>query len=443
MQDLFHCQKGADSVAPFYFAGSASRDFLAGVEPSEDWGFASLTRKETGYITHGYHRYPAKFIPQLARKLISDHSQEGDLVVDPFGGCGTTAIEARVNHRRALAVDVNPVAVMISKAKINAIAPGVLRKTIATFWQRHDAAADKGEKLCALTNARIDHWFRPSEKRALARILAAINQWRKGNTRNFLTCAFSNILKNCSMWSMKSNKPLHDGKKMPAEPVAQFRRQLCAMTRMNAEYYGLLLGRKAGGIKCDAVLGNAENVEAEKGEVDLVVTSPPYVTSYEYADLHQLPALWLGLVDDLPSFRKDFIGSSYARRAGDILNSATAAKIVDELSEKSHSLSVKAAIYFTDMNRVFGEMRRILRGNGRLCAVIGDTELRGVKIRNTQVFAEQMSNLGFEILDVVARRIISKCIPATRDAKTGKFSSVKASDKLAYPVEYIVVARRI
>ena len=36
----------------------------------DSWSFKGATRLETSYLTHGYHRYPAKFIPQLAARLI-------------------------------------------------------------------------------------------------------------------------------------------------------------------------------------------------------------------------------------------------------------------------------------------------------------------------------------------------------------------------------------
>ena len=55
---------------------------------------------------------------------------------------------------------------------------------------------------------------------------------------------------------------------------------------------------------------------------------------------------------------------------------------------------------------------------------------------------EQLENLGFAISDVIKRQVISKCIPATRDSKTGKFSSVKSSDKMAYPTEQIIIAEK-
>ncbi len=66
------------------------------IKPDETWSFANLTPKQTRYITHGYYTYPAKFIPQLAARLIRELSSEGDTMVDPFMGSGTTAVEALV-----------------------------------------------------------------------------------------------------------------------------------------------------------------------------------------------------------------------------------------------------------------------------------------------------------------------------------------------------------
>jgi len=75
------------------------------IDPS--WSFSEVTRKETSYITHGYHRYPAKFIPQVVSRLIVKYSIKKDLVVDPFGGCGTTLVESKVMGRLSVGVDIN------------------------------------------------------------------------------------------------------------------------------------------------------------------------------------------------------------------------------------------------------------------------------------------------------------------------------------------------
>lgn len=43
----------------------------------KSWSFTNCTIKDTSYITHSYYTYPAKFIPQLAQRLIVAHSQKG------------------------------------------------------------------------------------------------------------------------------------------------------------------------------------------------------------------------------------------------------------------------------------------------------------------------------------------------------------------------------
>ena len=75
----------------------------------DDWSFATLKPSKTSWGPHSYHRYPAKFIPQLVRRLIDAYSLPGDLVGDTFVGSATTAIEALRSGRRFWGSDINPV----------------------------------------------------------------------------------------------------------------------------------------------------------------------------------------------------------------------------------------------------------------------------------------------------------------------------------------------
>lgn len=49
-----------------------------------DWSFAELPRTETIWEPHGCHRYPAKFIPQLVRRIIETYSTPGSLVTAKY-----------------------------------------------------------------------------------------------------------------------------------------------------------------------------------------------------------------------------------------------------------------------------------------------------------------------------------------------------------------------
>src|SRR5215467_10307218 len=276
------------------------------VEVDDSWSFKELGRRQTSYLTHDYHKYPAKFIPQLTARLIKENSLVGDLVCDPFMGSGTTLVEAIVNGRRAYGTDINPVAVLISKAKATPIEPAYLKDQIShllgdiksSMGMKHlgqmslfTAMHTNDVKIDIPGNNRLEYWFPEKQTVDLAIMLSRINQIEDQDVKNFSLCAFSNILKGCSRWMMKSIKPTIDKEKVIADAYKSFVRQTRRMMIKNDEFWKIL-GTK----DFDCVVDNvdAHKMSLKDDSVSLIVTSPPYVTSYEYADLHQLTANWLG-----------------------------------------------------------------------------------------------------------------------------------------------------
>lgn len=264
--------------------------FFEKIETEPSWAFADKSRRETTYITHGYHRYPAKFIPQIVSRLAEKYTREGDLVVDPFGGCGTTLVESKVMGRPSVGVDINPVANLITKVKITPIDPPILEKAFVELKNRF-GLYNPTVQTNAPAHERIDYWFRPEEKNKLAFIFAEISKSKDRDVRDFFYCGFSNILKNCSIWLQKSNKPTRDLKKNPSEPFQTFSRQIKKMLKGNVEFFGLLKEKGFLETPCITYCTDAKSIPVKEESVSLIVTSPPYVTSYEYADLHQLTTL--------------------------------------------------------------------------------------------------------------------------------------------------------
>ncbi len=406
------------------------------------WSFSDKTRKDTAYITHGYHRYPAKFIPQIVSRLAEKYTKEGDLIVDPFGGCGTTLVESKIMGRSSVGVDINPVAVLITKAKITPIEPQKIEKAFIALKAKLDTY-NKDTKVKAPEHERIDYWFKPEEKRKLAFIFTEISKLKDRDIRDFFFCAFSNILKNCSIWLQKSNKPTRDPNKEPSDPMPTFYKQIKMMMKGNARFYELAKEKNHLEIPSQVYCTDARTIPAKDNSVSLIVTSPPYVTSYEYADLHQLTALWLEYTKDLSDFRKRFIGTSYHNKKDLVLNSELAEKIRNELLKKDKKTAEEVSTYFSEMNQVFAEMKRMLKRGGKTCIVIGNTSLKGVEILNAEVFAEQLQSLGLKIADIIKREIPSKILPSVRDKKTGKFARISDKNKVsAYPTEYILIMEK-
>lgn len=198
-------------------SSTITSEVLADVDIDPSWAFADKSRRDTSYITHGYHRYPAKFIPQLAARLIQEYSSEGDLVVDPFCGCGTTIVEAIVLGRKSIGADINPVATLISTAKTCPIEPKIAESYFRKL-QLHLLQYDAAKVDRVPSHPRIDYWFRPTEQAKLAYLLNWIDNIDHRDLRTFFSCGFSNILKNCSIWRQKSNKPLRHIDKSVADP---------------------------------------------------------------------------------------------------------------------------------------------------------------------------------------------------------------------------------
>jgi DNA modification methylase len=420
---------------------------LTKLKADKSWSFADCTQSQTRYITHGYHTYPAKFIPQLAARLIDEFSRERDLVIDPFMGSGTTVVEALMLNRIGVGVDINPVAHLIAKTKATPILPSLLKEEYAKIESDLQTPRNRrasGAQSIIPANERIDYWFPKKQKTLLGFILGRIGEIENGDVRDFFLVAFSQILKSTSIWLQKSIKPTRDPDKTPAEPIATFLRQSRSMLKRNEEFWN----RLPDGVKHDLESfriierSDARLLPLEDGLATLVVTSPPYVTSYEYADLHQLSALWLAYCDSLPEFRKQFIGTAFAERATIDLQSKIAEQICASLGTGKKAQEVRN--YFADMLECFQEMFRVLTVGGKACIVIGNTELQGTPILNAQVFIEQMHNSGFGTHKIVKREIPSKILPQTRDPISGKFTSAKNAQKiLAYPVEYILVMEKL
>ncbi|MGC2427135.1 MAG: DNA methyltransferase [Nitrososphaeraceae archaeon] len=420
-------------------------------ETDESWSFKELGRAQTSYLTHDYHKYPAKFIPQLAERLIKDNSQPADLICDPFMGSGTTMVEAILNSRRSYGTDINPVSVLITKAKTTPIEPGFLNSQISSLLRRIKADIETKDgqvfllkaqdfEVRVLDNKRIDYWFPEKQKIDLAIILSRVNSIYDHEVRTFLLCAFSNILKGCSRWMMKSVKPTIDKHKVIADAYKNFVLQTKRMVLKNEDFWKRI-GRNE--VDCTVDNKDARKMKVQNESTTLVITSPPYVTSYEYADLHQLTAIWLGYTNKLSDFRRKFIGAIQKNNVHVKLHSKQGREIVDELWPVNSRDAKAVEQYFFEMQECFEEMYRIVKRGGRICIVIGNTELRRISIQNTNVFVETMEEIGLKTHKIIKRPVPSKILPLTRDERTGRFSATVAADRLSYPIEYILIMEKV
>lgn len=412
------------------------------IQENPDWAFESV--RSTEQWTHGYHRYPAKFLPDVVRKIIEDYAQGSNMIADLFAGCGTTLVEAKIHGISSVGTDINPVAQLITKVKTTPLPPDVLQRAynamVGLFDEYNEVNFAEIKK-----HERIDYWFTPSQKAKLAFLYEKVVGLNvDDDIRDFFYVCISHILKNCSWWLQSGTKPQRDMKKELADPFDEFCRHCKKMMAWNENFYNELSNKGYLDVPCTIHLEDARHTSIPTGSINAIITSPPYVTSYEYADIHQLTAYWMEYISDIHEFRKKFIGSSYSGNISlTVSGSKQAQKIVDALSEKSNHIARDVAQYFNDMQEVAKEMHRVLALNGYACIVIGNTKIKDVQIKSAEVFYEFLRNAGLRKVEVIKRSIPHKLMPTLRDKSTGRFTKQDNPNcKKVYPNEYIIIMKK-
>jgi len=430
-------------------------DIFKRTKISHDWSFEGVTPSQTSKFTHCYHRYPAKFIPQLVEKLMDEYliGHGPYYVNDLFMGSGTTLACAIAKGYFASGTDINYSAELITQAKCTPIEPILLRTKIdkfvsdLNFLEKASLFDNKKYKphIPKSKIERIEYWFEPKTIEELGTILARIDYETDEKVKLFLKCCFSHILKTCSRWLMSSTKPTIDKNKEITKPLCAFKKHLRKMIKGNEAFWVVVPENVKRDISKYLIIRrqDARQQPVKNNSIDIQITSSPYVTSYEYADLHQLTTIWLEPEVDLKEYKKEFIGTAAKSNGSRMLKSLIGRDIANKLHEVDKKMADEIEAFFVDMQECFDETHRILKDSGRCCYVIGNTKLKGVDISNAEVFAESMQYSGFKIDRIIKREIPSKILPSKRDAKTGRFAANDSADSFAYPTEYIVIGRKI
>lgn len=411
----------------------------------KNWNFPN--KKEDKI--HKIHAYPAKFPAFITTKAIDfAKSRHHDLkkIADIFCGCGTVALEAKKEGISFWGCDINPVATLIAKVKSDSYEIEFIERYYKKILELQPNIAVTVEYTAS--NPRIQYWFKEDKYNELFKLKKAILlvNYKDKKYKDFFLCAFSNILKATSKWLTKSIKPQIDPDKIEKNVLSAFEKQVCFMLKAVNE------NSANPNLQIDSLIQHMSFIDpkASLPKVDMIVTSPPYVTSYEYADLHQLSSLWLGFANNFTELRKGSIGSIHHLDDFDFpdqtkglssgLNETGKQIVTNLISKKEKRKAKTVARYFLDMQTVAEKAYSMLTDKGLAVFVIGNTEYKHVRINNAAHLKESMSNVGFTKFHIVKRAITNKPLPTYRDS-VGKFSSNKNSRKV-YADEFVIIGEK-
>ncbi len=425
--------------------------FYDDIESRKDLIFRETPRSKINELTHCYHSYPAKFIPQLARSLINDFTEKNDFIWDPFCGSGTLNVEALRTGRNSIGSDVNPISIIISKAKTTPLDTKILSKyksklfdLIKTNTIRNDRHYIDSGILNGNYN-ELKAWFPDSHLLELAHILSSIKKLNnhKSAYRNFSLCCLSSILKKTSFWLDASIKLQKDPDKEPQHPIPCFEQHFSRMEKANEKFCQEINGTN---VNTALLKRNAKHIlpKEYRNNIDHVITSPPYLVSYEYSDLFRLSTYLFYYQNDYMKFKTSFIGTK--------LNKNVNVGLKDEIvkfniiySDKENISGWEKSIlnYYLEMNSFIRNVKKHLKEHGNFILIVGDTTMRSVYIPNAFILSEIAKHFGFTLKEKFKREIVGKYLPQYRDKTTGKFTSKDDPNKKeAHKEEYILVFER-
>lgn len=372
-----------------------------------DWSF---TDDDTSFLTHDLHSYPAKFIPQIPGHCIANLSLPGELVLDPFGGSGTTALEAVRLGRRALSVDANAVGTLIGRVKTCNLDRTAAREIHAIRSALTTLLVDlpSPEALCEKHRAsipeipNIDKWFPVSSRGELAGIRDRIGKMSSEKARDIASLALSRIALAVSFQDSETRYTSKPHEIPQGETIKRYLVALDTIVRNVIRTQAALRYGVSRFITADT--RDLAKHACRPGTADLIVTSPPYGNANDYHLYHRFRLLWLG--HDPRKLGKIEIGS--------------------HLRHQKESSGFDA--YADEMEQTLRGMHDLLRPGRYAVLVVGDAIYEKVLYPAAELLGERAERVGFETVCILERQIHStkrSFVAAGRRATTEKLLVIR------------------
>ncbi len=406
------------------------------------------SRKVTSHALHGLHPYKGKFYPQLARSLLNVCDvRTGGLVLDPFAGCGTSVLEASLLGIRGVGVDANPMATLVSQAKLSLLGcpvDEVRRKFLPLRQLRGSAPPLPDEDY-------LSRWF-PEENLAFLRsAVARIRELECPTARDGATVALSSVMRDAS-W--QDPKQLRVGRRKSGESIPPLADLFyAALDKLVEELASIqavpgLRWQRIPKLGSRVFEGDSRRLFSiirphVRRKVDAVVTSPPYANALPYVDTDRLSLRAFGLLPQGSQRLAEgrLIGNREItegeRRATEeelmaslarpgwmpaslrevLLGALEVASEPDSGFRKRRTPALLFA-YFRDMRDVLEQLQRLVKPGGSVAIVIGDNTVAGpsgetLRVPTADIFAELAEGVGLTLKEDLSKRLTSYGAPET------------------------------
>jgi len=334
---------------------------------------------------------------------------QGARVLDPFLGCGTVPVCAKMRGMSGIGVDMFPLFTFMSKVK--------------TTWDLDIKKIQRAkESLNPKSRASVAvPKFLCSKKQFKTRVLGNLLNLKQAilsvddpKTRDLFMLAFVSTLIPCSNLERSPCLGYTEKNVQDNDPFELFAQEINKMI----EDLQLIQSKGTLG-SAMIILGDSRQVSYAPETIDVAITSPPYMSGMDYVINYKIEMAWLDLVESYEELSKlknkmvvcdnvtrDLIRQFskkdrvYSNEWLDDIVARLSTKMKLKPSYRRNDMHLVVQKYFDDLYPVFKKVYAGLKQGGKFVIVIGDSLIATVYIPTDLILAKMGEEVGFRIEEV-------------------------------------------
>jgi len=354
-----------------------------------------------------WYNYNHSFSRDLVIKIIEKFNLNAkDKILDPFCGSGTTLLASKERGIPAIGIDILPLSVFISNAKVRTYKESIIKKS--TYEIKKLLESTRYSPNVDISKSQLVKLFPSNVLSQIILVREWCNKRRSESLRYFFLTTLLSILEKVS-YARKDGGFLRI---LPNKNIPDFNSLFFA--QLKEMFNDLKFLNSLPSVYSQAFEGDARQMKFKDGTFSAIITSPPYLNRHDYTRVYMLELLtaFISSQYSLKDLRYKTLRSHVeAKKIFDTNGYIPPHILIEILNElKQRPLPNKQVInmiegYFEDMFLVLKECKRVIKRKGKIVFVIGDVRYGGIKIPVSDILTEIGNKLNLKMKEKIIARV--------------------------------------